>query len=75
MPPQTFASAFAELDRAVAEFTRVRAEPGRTGVSWIMADRQLETLVSRFPERTRQILDAIGRRPVAAAEIRLRTAG
>jgi hypothetical protein len=63
MPPQSLVPApeFARLDQAVTEFRQVRAELGITGVSWIMADRQLETLLPRFPERARQILDAIDR--------------
>jgi hypothetical protein len=67
MSPQTFSSVaeFARLDRAVAEFRQVRAELGMTGVSWIMADRQLEILVAQVPKRARQILDTIEHAPVA----------
>lgn len=61
MPPQTCEAAFARLDHAVMEFKQVRAESGLTGVSWIMADWQLGSLIPRFPERARQILDALDR--------------
>ncbi len=64
MPPQTFAPEFARLDHSVAEYYQVRADLGVIGVSWIMADRQLEALVPRFPERARQILNEIERGPV-----------
>lgn len=55
----TYAAEFTALERAVADFKQARAERAAWGVSWIMADRQLETLIHHFPDRARSILDAI----------------
>jgi len=71
MSPQTLSlvAEFARLDRAVAEFRQVRAELGMTGVSWIMADRQLKILVPQFPKRARQILDTIEHAPAVGNDL------
>lgn len=69
-----FADTFTQLNRSVWEFRQVRDATAAWGVSWVMADRQLELLVRANPARARQILDQIEGVPVAGQPPLLRSA-